>query len=121
MTQRTCVAESVLPGFRNSHPAIKPMGPWTPFLLLGLGLPVCNTRGPATFPAFLVDVFKKEGKEGRGVRNKKEDGASVLRPGFCLLSGRVFEGAWNETETVVGEATSQPEPSASVWHPVTWL
>lgn len=57
------------------------------------------------------------------MRNKKEDGASVLRPGFCLLSGRVFEGAWswNVTETVVGEATSQSEPSASVWHPVTWL
>lgn len=49
------------------------------------------------------------------MRNKKEDGVSVLRPGFCLLSGRVFEGAWsrNVTETVVGETTSQPEPSAS--------
>lgn len=71
----------------------------------------------------LVDVFKKEGKEGGRVKNKKEDRASVLRPGFCLLSGRVFKGAWswNVTETVVGEATSQPEPLASVWHPVTWL
>lgn len=71
----------------------------------------------------LVDVFEKEGKEGVRVRNKKEDGASVLRPGFCLLSGRVFKGAWswNVTDSVVGEAMSQPEPSASVWHPVTWL
>lgn len=90
MTQRTWAPELVLSGFRNSCPAIKPMGPWTPFLSLGLGLPICNTREPAAFPASLIDVFKKEGKEGGRVKNKKEDGASVLRPGFFLLSGRVF-------------------------------